>query len=169
MAETCTLTLKRRETKSAVFDRASYMYWSVQPQYFFVQMTAQGKGQSRPVGPATRRWMLSSGSSRRSPSTSPSIRSAAWSSSARKNTPSLWTWRPRRRKPKAKKPDAKETPAKPNDSGGKRQASALWQAAGGSRRRKAAGQAGVPAQGFLLQPALFRFQSQRRPDRRQGH
>ena len=46
VAETCTLTLKRRETKSAAFDRASYMYWSVRPQYFYVQMNADGE---RPV------------------------------------------------------------------------------------------------------------------------
>ena len=47
VAETCTLTLKRRETKSPVFDRASYAYWSVRPQYFYVQMNATGNGPLR--------------------------------------------------------------------------------------------------------------------------
>jgi hypothetical protein len=48
-AQTCTLTLKRRETKSARFDQTDYMYWSVQPQSFYVQLNAEGKGQPRPV------------------------------------------------------------------------------------------------------------------------
>lgn len=47
MAETYTLTLKRRETKSADFDQRSYLYWSVQPQSFYEQVTAEGKSRSR--------------------------------------------------------------------------------------------------------------------------
>jgi hypothetical protein len=51
MAQTCTLTLKRRETKSArgYADSTDYMLWSVRPQYFSVQINAQGKVKSRPV------------------------------------------------------------------------------------------------------------------------
>ncbi len=44
MAETYTLALKRRETKPAAFDAASYMLWSVRPQYIYVQMNAAGNG-----------------------------------------------------------------------------------------------------------------------------
>ncbi|MGO8745178.1 MAG: hypothetical protein ACLQNE_04235 [Thermoguttaceae bacterium] len=49
MAETCTLTHKRRETKSPAFDRTSYMYWTVRPQYFFLQIDAQGKAGAQRV------------------------------------------------------------------------------------------------------------------------
>ena len=49
VAETCTLTLKRRETKSARFDSTSYMYWSVRPQYFYVQMSTAGDERSGPA------------------------------------------------------------------------------------------------------------------------
>ncbi|MGA2255929.1 MAG: hypothetical protein ABSG53_14885, partial [Thermoguttaceae bacterium] len=44
VAETCTLTLKRRETKPSVFDPTSYTYWSVRPQYVYMQMHADGNG-----------------------------------------------------------------------------------------------------------------------------
>jgi hypothetical protein len=42
MAQTCTLTLKRRESKSAhvYAGPTDYMYWAVRPQSFFVQMSA---------------------------------------------------------------------------------------------------------------------------------
>ncbi len=44
-AQTCTLTLKRRETNSAhaYAGPTDYMYWSVQPQHFYVQMNADRK------------------------------------------------------------------------------------------------------------------------------
>ena len=48
-AETFTLSLKRRETKSARFDPTSYMYWSARPQYFNMPMTAEGSGHWRPA------------------------------------------------------------------------------------------------------------------------
>ena len=50
-AQTCTLTLKRRETKSArgYVDFTDYMLWSVRPQYFSAQINAEGKVKSRPV------------------------------------------------------------------------------------------------------------------------
>ena len=50
-AQTCTLTLKRRKTKSArgYVDATDYMLWSVRPQYFSQQITAEGKVKSRPV------------------------------------------------------------------------------------------------------------------------
>jgi len=52
VAETCTLKPKRRETKSATtFDQASYMLWTVQPQYHFVQMIADANGKWRDAGP----------------------------------------------------------------------------------------------------------------------
>jgi hypothetical protein len=54
VAETCTLKPKRRETKSATFDQTSYMYWTVQPQYFFVQMIADGNNQWREAGSGDR-------------------------------------------------------------------------------------------------------------------
>ena len=50
VAETCTLKLKRRETKLPL-DPASYMFWSVRPQYFYVQMTADENGRWRPANP----------------------------------------------------------------------------------------------------------------------
>ncbi len=51
MAQTCTLALKRRETKSAssYSDPTDYMYWAVHPQHFYVQMSAEGKGRPRPT------------------------------------------------------------------------------------------------------------------------
>jgi hypothetical protein len=50
MAETCTLVLKRRESNSINYaDRTSYMYWSGQPQYFYLQMNEQGGDKSRPA------------------------------------------------------------------------------------------------------------------------
>jgi len=49
VAETCTLTLKRRETKPAIFDQTSYAYWTVRPQYFYMQMTADENGRLRPA------------------------------------------------------------------------------------------------------------------------
>ncbi len=51
MAETYTLTLKRRETGSAASGPASFVFWSVQPQYFYVQMVADENGRWRPAGP----------------------------------------------------------------------------------------------------------------------
>jgi hypothetical protein len=44
MAQTCTLALKRRETKSAhsYAGPTDYIYWAVQPQHFYVQMNAGG-------------------------------------------------------------------------------------------------------------------------------
>ena len=54
VAETCTLKPKRRETSQATFDQTTYMYWTVQPQYFFVQMIADGNGQWRVAGSAER-------------------------------------------------------------------------------------------------------------------
>ena len=51
VAKTYTLTIKRRETKSASFDQASYMLWSVRPQYSYVQMHADENGQWRPANP----------------------------------------------------------------------------------------------------------------------
>jgi hypothetical protein len=50
VAENCTLTLKRRETKANVFDATSYMKWTVQPQYFSMQMTAEATGRWRVAG-----------------------------------------------------------------------------------------------------------------------
>jgi hypothetical protein len=52
VAETCTLKLKRRESKTATFDQKSYLYWTVQPQQFFVQMTADDNGKWQVVGSA---------------------------------------------------------------------------------------------------------------------
>ena len=49
VAETCTLTLKRRETAPAVFNPTSYMYWTVRPQYIYMQMQAQGTGPWQPA------------------------------------------------------------------------------------------------------------------------
>jgi len=49
VAETCTLKPKRRETKS-VINQASSMYWTVRPQYLFVQMVADPNGQWRVAG-----------------------------------------------------------------------------------------------------------------------
>ncbi len=49
LAETCTLQPKRRETRSAN-DPTSSTYWTVQPQYFFVQMIADEKGRWRAEG-----------------------------------------------------------------------------------------------------------------------
>ena len=51
MAQSCTLTLKRREAKSASLDPVTYMYWSVRPQFFSQSMTTAvaGKGSTRPA------------------------------------------------------------------------------------------------------------------------
>ena len=54
VAETFTLTLKRREAKAVSSDPTSYAYWTVRPQYLYVQMTADEKGRWRPVGPESR-------------------------------------------------------------------------------------------------------------------
>jgi hypothetical protein len=54
VAETCTLKIKRRETKPAIYDQTSYMYWTVQPQYFFMQMIADGDGKWRAAGQTDR-------------------------------------------------------------------------------------------------------------------
>ena len=51
VAETYTLKLTRRETKSVSSDQMSPMYWVVRPQYFYVQMTADANGRWRPAGP----------------------------------------------------------------------------------------------------------------------
>ncbi|MGO9110250.1 MAG: hypothetical protein ACLP9L_13580 [Thermoguttaceae bacterium] len=51
LAETCTLALKRRETKPANFDQATSMYWSVRPQYSYMQMIADENGRWQPANP----------------------------------------------------------------------------------------------------------------------
>jgi hypothetical protein len=51
MAQTCTLTLKRHETKSAhsYTGPTDYMYWAVRPQHFYVQMNADRNVRSQPA------------------------------------------------------------------------------------------------------------------------
>jgi len=48
MAETCTLTLKRRETAPTVFN-PEYMFWMVRPQYVYMQLQAEADGSWRPA------------------------------------------------------------------------------------------------------------------------
>jgi hypothetical protein len=51
VAETCTLTIKRRDAKSGVNDRMSNIYWSARPQYFVVQMNPDANGEWRVANP----------------------------------------------------------------------------------------------------------------------
>ena len=136
VAETYTLTLKRRETKSADID-ANVLHVLDGPAA--VLLRADGGRRKRPMAAGrsgdSRRRRHSSGSSPRSPSTSPRIRSAAWSSSGRRNTPSPWTRRPRQGR-RSRTP--KETTAKANvEAGGKlprRRLASAGEAARGVRR-----------------------------------
>ena len=157
VAETCTLTLKRRETAPAVFNPTSYMYWTVRPQYIYMQMQAQGTG---PWQPANTGGPSQLEAFKRIVTKEPKYQSEYPFRGVVKLGSQEYAFALDVVPPKAKQPDVKQAAKNTTEAA----AAAHGEKAGAKSKEPAAKPA--PLKAFSVQPALFRFQSQRRPDRR---